>query len=313
MNTSIGARTEAIASMDNTSSKVLMEGSRRKILKTQSKMHESYPISEASCRSSQQRGVDDDPRCAEVTNMLLLKETGTIRYLRATVLILLLTTATAACGVIFCLACIDEQREFEVSYRANARRIVESFHHAITQRLSANHILATAITSYALTAGQEFPFVTLPHFAEMGSAIRVTADSMVVHWKPLITEENRAAWEEFTLENRFHIDKSFEDDARLRDYQDQVTFPVQEEDGEDRDDNIRFLDEKGGTPTILDDGTGYHPHLWDTGDMPANSGPWCPLWQRRWVYLHSCAWLIDVYCLPSIYLKRAVSSCEQSN
>ena len=44
-------------------------------------------------------------------------------------------------------------------------------------------------------------------------------------------------------------------------------------------------DNSNGGPTILDDGTGFHPKVWNfKGDEVNGNGPYIPLWQRRYVY-----------------------------
>jgi hypothetical protein len=163
----------------------------------------------------------------------------------------------------------------------------------VERRLEAIHTLATTVTSYALDAEKTFPFVTVPHFAMRGSDLRVQADALIVHWMPLVTDETREEWEAYTFENRYHIDNAFEEDAELRQRQDEEFGYIEA--------TSRRLQEAqvprnvGGSRTlqvphnesILDDETGFHPRIWSPGslsprgDEPEGSGPYLPFWQRR--------------------------------
>ena len=83
-----------------------------------------------------------------------------------------------------------------------------------------------------------------------------------------------------------------------------VVVKEEEEDKEGNDNNemdlemVRGLkaggdDNNNGGPTILDDGTGFHPKVWNVkGDEVDGNGPYIPLWQRRYVYYKpTCVWV----------------------
>jgi hypothetical protein len=151
----------------------------------------------------------------------------------------------------------------------------------VVRRLGAINSMATTITSYALDTNQTFPFVTIPHFEIRGSDLRVQANAAIIRWMPLVTDETRVAWEDYALANRHHVDKSFEEDAKQREKQDDE-FGLTNTTGT----GDRML-QVSQQETILDDGTGYHPRLWSVGavsprgDEPEGSGPYLPIWQRR--------------------------------
>jgi hypothetical protein len=138
-------------------------------------------------------------------------------------------------------------------------------------------------TSHALDSKQTFPLVTIPHFEIKGSDLRVRADAAIIHWMPLVTDDTRVAWEDYTLANRNHISKSFQDDRKQIKMQDDAF-------GFTNTTGTRMLQQA----TILNDGTGYHPRIWSADpaqdviaslasarDEPDGSGPYLPLWQSR--------------------------------
>jgi len=206
-------------------------------------------------------------------------ETKEINVLRVVTLILLLAIAAlASCGVYFYTANYENEK-FEDTFRTDAQQIINSFHDAVERRLGAINFMADSITSHALSSGEQFPKVTLPNFEVLGSNMRVQADALIVHWMPLVTDENRLEWEEFAVANRTQIDEAFDEDARLRNNQD-------EEFGFTVDSNGRALQAQNNL-TVLDDGTGYHPRIWSNGsvrprgDEVEGGGPYLPLWQYR--------------------------------
>jgi hypothetical protein len=215
-----------------------------------------------------------EPHC----ETLVRKETKYVSVLRALVLVLLLVTATLTSVGIYLYTSNEEKQNFEVGYQANAERIMASFHDAVVGRLGAINSMATAITSHALETKQTFPFVTIPHFEIRGSDLRVQADAAILHWMPLVTDDTRVAWEDYALANRHQSSKSFQEDSKQRERQDDA-FGLTNTTST----RTRMLQQE----TILDDGTGYHPSIWSNGavtprqDEAEGSGPYLPIWQTR--------------------------------
>jgi hypothetical protein len=258
----------------------------RKRSKTNANSGDNEPLSDATrtiIKSEGSSGGDGTPvgflQAREP--FLVGKENKAVKVLRAAVLVLLVTMATIVCVGVYLLTRGDELKIFEQEYEDNAFRLVESFHDDLERKLGAIDSFANQITSYALDTNRTFPFVTLPNFAIRGSKMRIQADAFVFHWAPLVTDGERIAWEEYAMQNRFHIDEAFEEDEAFRLSQD-------EEFGLLGDEGKRLLlDESPLTETIVDDGTGYHSKIWSAGsltprgDEPQGSGPYLPLWQRR--------------------------------
>jgi hypothetical protein len=238
-------------------------------------------------REIRESRVDGDLRkpankeCETDYKTLARRETKGVKVLGVLVLVLLFVTATLASAGIYFYTSNEETQNFESGYQANAQRIVESFHDAVERRLEAINSMATAMTSYSLDTKQKFPFVTIPHFELRGSDLRVQADATNILWLPLVTDENRVAWEEYALINRFQIDEAF----------------LEDEKGRERQDDYFGLTNSSSTGTrglqqsqqenMLNDGTGYRPRIWSTEAGPAGvvepegSGPYLPFWQGR--------------------------------
>jgi hypothetical protein len=242
-------------------------------------------------RSSGESQVEGDLRkrrnkeCEADYKTLARKETKVVNVLRVLALVLLFVTATLTSVGVYFYTSNDEKQEFESVYQANAQRLVESFHGAVERRLGAINSMTTAITSYSLDTKQTFPLVTCPNFEIRGSDLRVqTADATSILWLPLVTDETRVAWEEYALTNHSQFDKSFLEDAKQREKQDDE-FGLSSITGNST--AIELLLSQSQESNILDDGTGYHPIIWSNGaisppgDETEGSGPYIPVWQRR--------------------------------
>lgn len=214
---------------------------------------------------------------------LVQRETRGINILRCVVLILLITVATLASVGVYFFSLQTETRKFEDDFETNARLIIDSFQRSVGRELGAIHSMSTSITSLVRATMQEFPYVTIPEFELRGSDLRIQADALIVHWMPLVTDEQRVAWEEFAMQNRDQVDLAFEEDEKWRIEQD-VHFGL-EMIGEEAT-NTGSQRPPAPNETISTDGSGFHPRIWSTGaviprgDEPDGTGPYLPLWQR---------------------------------
>jgi len=215
------------------------------------------------------------------TDALAAKETRGINILRMVTLGLLVTIATLFSVGVHFYATYYEKEKFEDDFATNAERIVVAFQQGVEHKLVAINGMADAITSHAISSGEEFPRVTLPNFAVHGSNMRIQSSATVVQWTPLVTDDTRIEWEEYALANRFQFDEASEQDTELRNRQDEH-FGL----SLNYTSNLRPLNPND---TVLDDGTNFHPRIYSNGavtprgDEPNGTGPYLPVWQRRWV------------------------------
>ena len=223
---------------------------------------------------------------------IAVSETRLVVLLRCALVIILVALTLLVSLFVYRMTKHDERDRFENFVHEQSSRIVESINHSVSMRLGAINAMATAITSHARATQQVFPFVTVPDFEVRGSALRVLAESHVIHYMPVVSDANRIAWENYALEHRSQIEDAFTSDAQQRTRQDEQlhfntrrrrrTRQVQEMNDANNNDNKNNRNE-----TILNDGTGYHPRIWSNGaitprgDEADEAGPFLPLWQRR--------------------------------
>jgi len=218
---------------------------------------------------------------------LAIKETRVVNLLRCAVLgLLLVTTVVVSCGV-FLYMRNNEREKFETTFHDSALQVIESFHDTLERSLLALDTMSVGITSVAKATNQSFPFVTVPDFEVRGANFRINSGSPQLLYMPIVTDEQRPQWEEYALANRVQFDKAHANDVRLRKKQD-LQFGLTSPDNRILNPDERILVDTGSKePTVLDDGTNYHPHIWSNGaidargDEPEGNGPYLPLWHTR--------------------------------
>ena len=205
-------------------------------------------------------------------------------------------------------------KAFEDQYYSYAAALLRNLDTVLDRKLVAFDSLATTICVTAHATNQSFPFVTIPNFALLAANTRVQAQVMSLAWLPLVTEDNRRAWQDYALSHRMEAanlahdqDEYFriEQDIQLgysparrerprvlegnQDYNGNHTMALEEEPP-----IITTLDPYSFTTVqvgndsfevvdnVLQDGTDYHYQLYNfkTGIRPLNTGPYFPNWQR---------------------------------
>ena len=262
--------------------------------------HDSALDDEANFDEEEDQESDFNPTAArekaaadEQTNILAGKESVAVFTLRIVVFLALFMPAGLVSAGVYMYTRNDEEQEFEDQVESNANMIINSFNDALERRIGAINTLSTVITSYALANNHTFPFVTVPHFAQLGADMRVQADAFVVHYTPYITDATRSAWEDYALEHRGHIDQAFVEDQEMRLFQDQ-DLGYTEDDNSEHHQGSHHADrslaggdaEQEPDPNVLQDCTGYHLRIWSNGTRtpkgaePEGTGQFMPFWQR---------------------------------
>ena len=133
----------------------------------------------------------------------------------------------------------------------------EIFNEKTEKYLKSMTNLAETITASAIKNVQEFPFVRVPKFELLGSHLRSIVANDVTIWAPLITEQQREKWSNFSA-------------SEIGWYNESLTI-VQEEENTSIDQH--------------EDGE-FRGDIWEGSDLidtnyvaAASPGPFAPLWQ----------------------------------
>lgn len=253
---------------------------------------------------------DGNHQTTALTQTLAKEDTRVVNVLRIAVLSVLVITATVVSTGVYLYTRNDERHAFETQFEDSAHQVIDTFHQAVERNIAAVASLSASITSQSLAEAErnpssQFPsyFATLADFELQASNVRAISGSHLLTWCPLITDENREAWEEYSLQNRFHSAEAYEKDNQYRAQQDQefanqtstrrrlvpedddvVEEETAEDDGVDKVEKMQGI---RGRFTTLDDGTHFHPKIWSVGargappgDEPPGGGSYFPVWQQ---------------------------------
>mmetsp|Transcript_31479 Transcript_31479/g.75953 ORF Transcript_31479/g.75953 Transcript_31479/m.75953 type:complete len:940 (-) Transcript_31479:221-3040(-) len=219
----------------------------------------------------------------ELSASLAEEETRWVNFLRVAVIRVLLLTGILLSTGVYVYTRNEEQVAFSEHVSSSAHQVLTSFEATVERTIEAVGDQSTSYTSYALDKNLTFPNVTLPHFALKGSHSRTLSGSHIIHYMPVITDETRDSWEAYASENRYQINEASEQDKHFRSKQDAALALS-------RSDSKRLLqtDEPRNTTIMRDDGSNFHPKIWNNGgvdagkrgDEPPGVGSYLPMWQR---------------------------------
>jgi hypothetical protein len=108
-----------------------------------------------------------------------------------------------------------QQQAFEVEFNDRATKILNAFQANFVQDLTSIDSLGLHMTSSALHSDEEWPFFTLPDFDIRGASARQLSKdaAILVTICPLVTEENREAWQGYAMSNQWWIREIFDREA----------------------------------------------------------------------------------------------------
>ena len=130
------------------------------------------------------------------------KEERGVQYLRIAVyLVVIVTGLVVSLGTYFYTK-NQQQDIFREAFSTNANKLAQAFFGSVDRKIAAVGGLSTKITNYALTHNMSFPFVTVDNWESLSVQTRIQADGMKVEWAPLVTDDQRAEWEDYAWEHK---------------------------------------------------------------------------------------------------------------
>jgi len=195
----------------------------------------------------------------EVRETLGKSETKTINSLRLMVIgAMILGTIVISLLTFFRLKNI-ELDEFEVEYRVYSSMILDSFHGSLEREIEAIGTLAASITAHSLGTESTFPNVTIPSFEILGAHARTLSGCPFITWLPLVNEQSRKGWEEYSTTKQDHFNVSYLAETELRRSQDEN------------------LDIRRPRELHFSGVQHFHKEIWGNGST--SDGPYFPVWQ----------------------------------
>jgi hypothetical protein len=156
---------------------------------------------------------------------LARQENRIVAWTKAVVFVVLLTSTVIVCVSVARYIRADQTKDFELAFAADSAKLLDSFQDSVEQTLEAVDTLSVAITSHALASESVFPNVTLPHFGIRFANSRVLSRAVFIQYHPIVTDETRAGWEAYQLENRDTYDATLATETLLLESQDEQFHP----------------------------------------------------------------------------------------
>jgi hypothetical protein len=137
------------------------------------------------------------------------EESAQVFRLRLLVLLAIFSAAVAVSLVVYFLTSNGETDEFETQFEGASTKILNSFAEIVDRKLAAIGSLAVqASLDTASRPNVSWPFVTLSDYQLRASVTRELSGSLFVRLVPVVTDETRAAWEKYSVENLWWLDEA---------------------------------------------------------------------------------------------------------
>ena len=147
--------------------------------------------------STGSRATEDSEAIKE---QLSKRETQAVFRLRLLVILVLLGAAAAVSIVVYYITEKAQVSEFHIQYDGVSEKVLQSFSGIIFE-MGAISGLAVAASAHSVDYKSDWPFLTLSNFQQRAGNARTLSQALYVSLNPIVTEENRAKWEEYVLSN----------------------------------------------------------------------------------------------------------------
>ena len=244
------------------------------------------------------RVTDDKVSPEEETAHLFAKsETRYVLRLRILVFLALLCAALAVSLTVYFVTTNAEHQQFEVGLEGYSQKIIESFEDILAVRIGAVANLASTYTEFARDRNLTWPFVTMSDYYQRAGNARDLSDSLFINLYPIVTNETRAAWEEYSVQEKGWLDNG-------RKYQ-QKTFELPSGRRLQEQEKAVFVGGNSSSGPSLISNT-----IMKVGGLRDDSpGPYMPAWQGSPILpFPADAVNFNILYLYSKYMTRAVSS-----
>lgn len=130
------------------------------------------------------------------------RETRAVRYLRLVALVVLIFVAASVSTLVFIVTRKGETDAFESHFYSLGHKLTDDISKGASKLLTALDGLSQAYTSHGLNnTNSPFPFSTLPDIELRGRNVIKLAKVISLGVSPIVKNEDRAAWLEFSQNN----------------------------------------------------------------------------------------------------------------
>eukprot|EP00980_Cylindrotheca_fusiformis_P006369 scaffold1356_cov123-Cylindrotheca_fusiformis.AAC.50 len=135
------------------------------------------------------------------------RENTQVRYSRLLVMFVLATSALGVGYLTYSFVSNEEKDDFELQYENDAQELLEASDGNEKSVVNHINILSQTIGAWAANTGMQWPNFTLPDFEQYGKGTRYLSGAKLIVFSPLVSREDRADWEAYSVENQQWITK----------------------------------------------------------------------------------------------------------
>jgi class 3 adenylate cyclase len=154
---------------------------------------------------------EDNVQIADAENNLVF-------WSRMIVLAVLVVSTVSVALVVYFYTSGSEEEYFEQQFISDSLKVFEAVGTSLDLTLGAADAFIVKVVSHARYSNSTWPFVTAPDFAVQ--AAKLLGSSAAVHCNvyPLVSKNQRAAWEQYSLLNDAWVEESINMQARNKNY-----------------------------------------------------------------------------------------------
>jgi hypothetical protein len=130
------------------------------------------------------------------------KETRVVFRLRLVVIFILVASAICVALAAFFYTSSSEYSKFEENFQDDAFKVLHTVGSGVENTFSSLDLLATTMVSYARARKYEWPFVTLPDYANRVSKTQTMSVSLALWCVMIVEAKLRTTWEDYAWSNR---------------------------------------------------------------------------------------------------------------
>jgi hypothetical protein len=97
-----------------------------------------------------------------------------------------------------------------VQFNFFAKAVSDSTEIKANRKFSSLRGLSKSITSYSMSAGMSWPFVSFPDFEIQTSEVSNLSEAELIAFAPIVTKEEKSNWEAFAIENQGWIQEGLD-------------------------------------------------------------------------------------------------------
>ena len=142
----------------------------------------------------------------EAEKLLAKGETRYVLRLRILVFVALLLAALAVSLTVYFITKGAEEQQFQAGFDGTAQKLLDSFNEIIEVKIGAIADLSVTITEFTRDRNMTWPFVMMSDFQQRATSARALSSSLFIQLYPIVTNETRAEWESFAVQQKGWLD-----------------------------------------------------------------------------------------------------------